>query len=95
MNQTCGPVPNSVYSLETSEVTAQYIHQPQQGTSLHCVLPNDIEIQNSLNMLEPTFHRSARQPFISGFDTTSSQVNINAPLVTRYLILQTSLALLT
>ncbi|KAG6509424.1 transcription factor bHLH78-like [Zingiber officinale] len=75
MHQTCGPMPNSVYSLETSEVTAPYIHQPQQGTSLlHSVLPNDIEIQNSLNMLEPTFHRTARQPFISGFDTTSSQL---------------------
>lgn len=96
MQQACEPITNSVYALETSEATAQPINHPRQGTFLHCVLPNDMEIHNSLNMLEPKFYGSTCQPFVYGFDTTSSQVYINKvsyDILYLYLVLQISSAL--
>ncbi|WOK96569.1 hypothetical protein Cni_G05276 [Canna indica] len=76
MHQAGGPMPNSVYSLGNSEMTPPYINQPQQGTSLHCALPNGMETQSSIHLLDSTFHQNhnTHQQFIAGFENTSSQV---------------------
>lgn len=79
MHQACGTMPNSVYSMENSEAPASYINQPQQGNSIHCVLPNGMETQSPIDMLELAFHHNlnTHHPFIAGFESVSSQVSKN------------------
>ncbi|KAG6539223.1 transcription factor bHLH77-like [Zingiber officinale] len=76
MHQACGTMPNSVYSMETSEVPAPYINQPPQADPMHCVLPNGMETQSSIDMLDLAYHHnlSTHHPFISGFESASSQL---------------------
>ncbi|XP_074559826.1 uncharacterized protein LOC141815860 [Curcuma longa] len=76
MHRACGTMPNSVYSMETSEVPAPYINHPAQGNPMHCVLPNGMETQSSIDMLDLAFHHnlSTHHPFIAGFESASSQL---------------------
>ncbi|WOL17946.1 hypothetical protein Cni_G26739 [Canna indica] len=76
MHQACGPMPSSVYSLETSGVTPPYVNQSQHGTSLHCLLPHGMETQNSVNLLDSTFHQNpnTQHPFLAGYGGASSQL---------------------
>ncbi|CAL9102345.1 unnamed protein product [Musa textilis] len=72
VHQTCGALPNSVYSLEASGVTPPYINQP----SLHCVLPNGMEIDRSADLLGSTLHQNVNthQPLLAGFANSPSQL---------------------
>ncbi|CAD5186746.1 unnamed protein product [Musa acuminata subsp. malaccensis] len=72
VHQTCGAMPNSVYSLEASGVAPPYINQP----SLHCVLPDGMEIHRSADLLGSTLHQNVNthQPLLAGFENSPSQL---------------------
>ncbi|EHA8592409.1 transcription factor bHLH77 [Cocos nucifera] len=76
MHQTCGPVSNSVYPLETSGAVLSYANQPQQGAPFHCVVTNALETE-CMNPLDSTLYQNLgnRQPYVNGFGDASSQVN--------------------
>lgn len=97
MHRACGTMPNSVYSMETSEVPAPYINHPAQGNPMHCVLPNGMETQSSIDMLDLAFHHnlSTHHPFIAGFDSASSQVSKNTFFDTISSIVDSSSRVLT
>lgn len=97
MHQACGTMPNSVYSMETSEVPAPYINQPQQGNSIHCVLPNGMETQSSIDMLDLAFHHNLNphHTFIAEFESASSQVSKNTQFDTITSIVDSTSCVLT
>ncbi|XP_008792945.1 transcription factor bHLH62-like [Phoenix dactylifera] len=75
MHQTCGPVSNSVYPLETSGAALTYANEPQQGAPFHCVVTNALETE-CMSPLDSTLYQNLgnRQPFVNGFGDASSQL---------------------
>ncbi|XP_062207869.1 transcription factor bHLH62-like isoform X1 [Phragmites australis] len=76
MHQSCGPLQNSHFPLETSGAPLSYINQPHQGNPLGCSLTNGMDNQSSMHPLDPAFCRpmNSQHPFLNGCSDAASQV---------------------
>ncbi|KAL6839982.1 hypothetical protein ACP4OV_029792 [Aristida adscensionis] len=76
MHQSCGPLQNSSFPLETSGAPLPYMNQPQQGNPLGCGLTNGMDSQSSMHSLDPAFCRqmNSQHPFLNGVSDSASQV---------------------
>lgn len=76
MHQSCGPLQNSHFPLETSGAPLPYINQPHLGNPLGCALTNGMENQGSMHPLDPAFCRpmGSHHPFLNGVSDAASQV---------------------
>ncbi|KAK3162827.1 hypothetical protein QOZ80_1BG0094310 [Eleusine coracana subsp. coracana] len=75
MQQSCGPLQNSHFPLETSGAPMSYISQPHQGNPLGCSLTNGMDNQSSMHPLDPAFCRqmNSQHPFLNGVSDSTSQ----------------------
>jgi hypothetical protein len=76
MQQSCSPLQNSHFPLETSGAPMPYINQPHQGSPLSYSLTNSIDNQGSMHLLDPAFCRTmnSQHPFLNGISDSTSQV---------------------
>ncbi|KAL6613937.1 hypothetical protein ACP70R_036207 [Stipagrostis hirtigluma subsp. patula] len=76
MHQSCGPLQNSPFPLETSGAPLPYMNQPHQGNALGCGLTNGMDNQSSMHPLDPAFCRqmNSQHPFLNGASDAASQV---------------------
>ncbi|PWZ32723.1 hypothetical protein Zm00014a_028029 [Zea mays] len=76
MHQSCGPLQNSHFPLETSGAPLPYLNQG--NPLIGCGLPNGMDnSQSSMHPLDPAFCRpmsSQQHPFLNGVSDAASQV---------------------
>jgi hypothetical protein len=76
MHQSCGPLQNSHFPLETSGAPLPYLNQG--NPLIGCGLPNGMDnSQSSMHPLDPAFCRpmsSQQHPFLNGVSDAASKV---------------------
>jgi hypothetical protein len=82
LQQSCGPLPNLHFPLETSGAPLPYINQPHQGNPLSCSITNAMDNQSSMQQLDPAFCRPMnwQHPFLNGVSDSTSQVKKCTPV---------------
>jgi hypothetical protein len=81
IHQSCGPLQNSHFPLETSGAPLPYLNQPYQGNPLGCSLTNGMDSQSSMHPLDLAFCRpmNSQHPFLNGVSDAASQVKMQPP----------------
>ncbi|CAO2167491.1 unnamed protein product [Urochloa humidicola] len=76
IHQSCGPLQNSHFPLETSGAPLPYLNQSHQGSPLGCSLTNGMDNQSNMHPLDPAFCRqmNSQHPFLNGVSDATSQV---------------------
>ncbi|GKV18049.1 hypothetical protein SLEP1_g28478 [Rubroshorea leprosula] len=74
--QSPGSLPHTIYPVDSSAPAFPFGYQPQQGLSLQGGIPNNMERQFSLNLLNPSAPRNSSMQFTSmdGFCDTAPLV---------------------
>lgn len=97
MHQSCGPLQNSHFPLETSGAPLPYLNQG--NPLIGCGLPNGMDnSQSSMHPLDPAFCRpmsSQQHPFLNGVSDAASQVKKKKTRSQRPWLFQLLLELLT
>lgn len=78
IHQSCGPLQNSHFPLETSGAPLPYLNQTHQGSPLGCSLTNGMDNQSNMHPLDPAFCRqmNSQHPFLNGASDAASQVKM-------------------
>ncbi|CAL4959788.1 unnamed protein product [Urochloa decumbens] len=76
IHQSCSPLQNSHFPLETSGAPLPYLNQTHQGSPLGCSLTNGMDNQSNMHPLDPAFCRqmNSQHPFLNGVSDATSQV---------------------